>query len=193
MAHWAIYRLPPHPRNHGPLSFLHHTMLHYGWKVRKESVHLTTPTWIDEKIVGGIYLFLDSSTVGGSRDSGHSNSISGGNTGSSRCKRGGGGGGFRWLSTTLLASLREERKVRKRWAAKLSHRFIRQVPVLLLTVNNELDFLVGISRRVSGSIHSAKVHSVIPPHDLTDHQICFCTRADMHKDTTIILLFPDQV
>lgn len=36
-----------------------------------------------------LYLFLDSSTVGGSRDSGHNNSISEDNTGSSRCKRGG--------------------------------------------------------------------------------------------------------
>lgn len=30
VAHWVIYRLAPHPWSHGPLSFLHHTMLHHS-------------------------------------------------------------------------------------------------------------------------------------------------------------------
>lgn len=30
VAHWGIDRLPPHPGNHGPLSFLYHTMLHHS-------------------------------------------------------------------------------------------------------------------------------------------------------------------
>lgn len=39
-------------------------------------------------------------------------------------------------------------------------------------VDNEFDFFVSISSRVSRSINSTKVNSVVPPHHLIDHQVC---------------------
>lgn len=51
------------------------------------------------------YLSQDSSTSVGSRDSGHSSSISEGSTGSSRCIRAAWEGGHRWWWATPLTSL----------------------------------------------------------------------------------------
>lgn len=74
------------------------------------SEHPWAPTWIVSWTVPARYLFQDSSIAVGSRDSERSSSISEGSTGSSRYKRAWWEGGLRWLWTTPLTSLREERR-----------------------------------------------------------------------------------
>lgn len=46
-------------------------------------------------------------------------------------------------------------------------------------VNNEFDFFVRVSRSVSSSINSAEIHSIVPPHHLTDHQVCLVLDGDL--------------
>lgn len=39
-------------------------------------------------------------------------------------------------------------------------------------VNNEFDFFVVVSSCVSSSLNIAEINSIIPPHHLSDHQVC---------------------
>lgn len=45
-----------------------------------------------------------------------------------------------------------------------------------LTENNQLNLFVRITWGISWCFHSAVVHAMVPPHDLTDDKVCSCGR-----------------
>ena len=126
-------------------------------------------------IVFLLYLFRDSSTAVGSRDSEHSSSTSAGSTGSSRYRGAWWEAGLRWLWTAPLASLWEETRRQTQTDIQLGECLVPSLRVFL-TINDEFDFFVGVSGGVSGSIDGAEVNAVVPPHHLSDHQVRFCAR-----------------
>lgn len=144
------------------------------WDFRASLAPTSRVFWI----VFLLHLFRDSSIAVGSRDSEHSSSTSEGSTGSSRYRRAWWEAGLRWLWTAPLTSLWEETR---RWTQTDIQMGECLVPSLrvFLTINDEFDFFVRVSWGVSCSIDGAEVHPVVPPHHLTDHQVCFCA----HKTT----------
>lgn len=52
--------------------------------------------------------------------------------------------------------------------------------ILCLTINDEFDFFVRVSRGVSGSVDRAEVDPVVPPHHLSDHQVGLCKQTHTH-------------
>lgn len=124
MAHRSIQRLSSHPGCHGPLSLLHHTMLHH-------------------RFFRTAALLWAAGTANVAAAS---------------------------LRATLAAADTEEHDKKEGTDDDEQH--------CQPMVDDEFDFFVRVSRRVSRSINSTKVNSVVPPHHLIDHQVCLVLDSD---------------
>lgn len=42
------------------------------------------------------------------------------------------------------------------------------------TINDEFDFAIGVPCCVTGRFNVAEIHTIVPPHNLSDDQISLC-------------------
>lgn len=59
--------------------------------------------------------------------------------------------------------------------------FVRP-PMRERTINDEFDFTIRVPCCVTGRIDVAEIHTVVPPHDLSDDKIGICWKIRSHKD-----------
>lgn len=135
-----------------------------------------------------------SSTVLDSSHTGCGSSNTGGSTGTSISQSAEGGGGHREWWGVLWASLWGKKEKEKGlilmylatvayWASLHCWRCLGVEKnrrrhfgnkAQALTENNQLNFFVRITWGISWCFHSAVVHAMVPPHDLTDDKVCSC-------------------